>query len=98
MINNCSKFKSHSFYIRKTEVNTTELITGLMYLHKADDVEKVHLKCLKQILGVRKQTPSAAVYGEVERYPLLVLRKIAIIKYWKKSKHVLIRFYIMFLT
>ena len=35
---------------------------------------------------MRKQTPSAAVYGEVGRYHLLVLRKIAIIKYWKKIK------------
>ena len=30
------------------------------------------------------QTLTAAIYGEVGRYPLIVHRKIAIMKYWQK--------------
>ena len=51
-------------------------------LHKADDIEKIYLKFLKHIFVVRMQTPTAAIYGEVGRYPLIVHRKIAIMKYW----------------
>ena len=46
--------------------------------HKADDVEKVHVRFLKQILGVRLQTSNIAVYGELGRFPLAILRKIRI--------------------
>ena len=53
-------------------------------LHKADDIEKIHLEFLKHILCVHMQTPTAAIYGEVGRYPLIVHRKIAIMKYWQK--------------
>ena len=51
---------------------------------RSDDIEKVHLRFLKQILGVRKQTSNVAVYGELGRFPLFVLRKIRILKYWFK--------------
>lgn len=50
--------------------------------HPSPDVERVHLKFLKQILGVRTSTSSAAVYGEFGRVPLIVLRKVRILKYW----------------
>ena len=43
--------------------------------HPAPDIERVHLKFLKQILKVKSQTPSAAVYGELGRVPLHVMRK-----------------------
>ena len=48
---------------------------------RRDDIEKVHLRFLKQILGVRKQISNVAVYGELGRFPLFVLRKIRILKY-----------------
>ena len=51
---------------------------------RRDDIEKVHLRFLKQILGVRKQTKNIAVYGELGRFPIFVLRKIRILKYWFK--------------
>ena len=51
---------------------------------RSDDIEKVHLRFLKQILGVCKQTSNVAVYGELGRFPLFVLRKIRILKYWFK--------------
>lgn len=50
--------------------------------HKSPGVEKIHLKFLKQILGVRTSTPSAAVYGEFGRVPLIIQRKAKILKYW----------------
>ena len=50
--------------------------------HKGPDLERVHVKFLKQILGVRPQTPNVAVYGELGRFPLAVVRKVNIIKHW----------------
>lgn len=52
--------------------------------YRSDDVEKVHLRFLKQILGVRRQTSNIAIYGELGRFPLYVIRKIRILKYWYK--------------
>ena len=50
----------------------------------ADDIETVHVKFLKQILGVQHHTSNLAVYGEMGRVPLSVLRKVRILKYWYK--------------
>lgn len=52
--------------------------------HKAPDIERVHLKFMKQVLGVRQQTTNAAIYGELGRFPLIVLRNVRIVKYWYK--------------
>ena len=52
--------------------------------YKSDDIEKVHMRFLKQVLGIRKQTSNIAVYGELRRFLLIVLRKIRILKYWFK--------------
>ena len=74
----------------KLQLFDTLILPILMYgaciwgLHKADDIEKIHLKFLKHILCVRMQTPTAAIYGEVGPNPLIVHRKIAIMKYWQK--------------
>ena len=52
--------------------------------HAALDVERVHLKFSKQTLGVRTQTCNNAVYGEIGRVPLSVIRKVRILKFWFK--------------
>ena len=52
--------------------------------HKAPDIERVHLKFLKQVLSVKQKTATPAVYGELGRFPLLVERKIRLLKYWQK--------------
>ena len=52
--------------------------------YKSNDIEKVHMRFLKQILGVRKQTSNIAVYGELGRFPLVVLIRIRILNYWFK--------------
>jgi hypothetical protein len=46
--------------------------------HNSPDIAKVNLKFLKQVLGVRAQTPSSAVLGEFGRFPMTVYRKIRI--------------------
>ena len=53
-------------------------------LREADQLEKIHLAFLKSILGVRKSTPSAFIYRELGVYPLILKRKIRVIKYWLK--------------
>ena len=52
--------------------------------HSAPDIERVHTKFLKQILCVRPQTCNDAVYGELGRVPMSVIRKVRIVKYWFK--------------
>ena len=52
--------------------------------HDASDVELIHTKFLRRMLGVKKSTNLASLYGEVGRYPLLLTRKINVIKYWLK--------------
>ena len=44
-------------------------------------IDKVHVKFLKILLGVRQQTPNYAVYGELGRFPLSVICKERAIKF-----------------
>ena len=48
------------------------------------EIERIHLKSLKRILGVKVNTSSSSVYGELGRYPLYISRYMRIIKYWCK--------------
>lgn len=52
--------------------------------HEASDIEMIHSKFLRRVLGVKKSTNLAALYGELGRVPLSVFRKIIMIKYWVK--------------
>lgn len=52
--------------------------------HEAPDIERVHTKFMKNILGVRKSTNISALYGELGRYPMKLSRKLILIKYWIK--------------
>jgi hypothetical protein len=47
-------------------------------------VEKVHLDFCKRLLGVKKSTCNAAIYTELGRYPLKLVRTFNMIKYWCK--------------
>ena len=51
---------------------------------KSKEVERVHLKFLKRILGVKSSTCSAAVYGDLGRYPMYIARYCRLITYWCK--------------
>ena len=47
-------------------------------------VERVHLKFCKWLLKVPNCTTNEMVYGELGRFPMLINRKIRILKYWVK--------------
>ena len=49
---------------------------------KAEDLEVVHRKFCKFVLGVPNTATNLAVYGELGRVPLEIKRRYAIIKYW----------------
>ena len=44
--------------------------------HDANDIENIHLKLLKQVLGIHSRTSIPTIYGEFTRFPLSVIRKI----------------------
>ena len=50
--------------------------------HKAPDIEAIHTKFCRKILGVKKSTNLEALYGELNRIPMYIHRKILMIKYW----------------
>lgn len=52
--------------------------------HYATDVEMVHTKFLRHILGVKKTSNLAAFFGETGRIPLKTERKLIMIKFWAK--------------
>ena len=47
-----------------------------------NDLEKIHLKFIKSTLGVRKQTPTPAIYGDTGRFRLIIRQHIKAVKYW----------------
>ena len=47
-----------------------------------NDLEKIHLNFIKSTLGVRKQTPTPAIYGDTGRFPLIIRQHIKAVKYW----------------
>ena len=49
-----------------------------------ESIERVQLKFLKQILNLKKSTPSFMVYGEVGAYPLYVDIHTRIVSFWTK--------------
>ncbi|XP_060579660.1 uncharacterized protein LOC132736534 [Ruditapes philippinarum] len=48
------------------------------------EIDKLHFRFCKRILGVRTQTSNAAVLGELGRFPLSVLCKERALKQWLK--------------
>lgn len=61
---------------------------------KSKDIERIHLRYCKMILGVSQKACNAAVYGELGRVPLYINRHVQIIKYWLKvinSENVILR-------
>ena len=50
--------------------------------NEAKDIESLHLKFCRKILGVKKSTNISGLYGELGRTPLSVKRKFTMLKYW----------------
>ena len=46
------------------------------------DFETVHLSFLNNMLGVKQQTTSATIYGDIGRYSLFLKQQILAFKYW----------------
>ena len=47
-----------------------------------DELERVQLKYLKMLLGVKSSTCNIAVYCETGRYPIQIRHKLRLLKYW----------------
>ena len=52
--------------------------------HTASAIERVHLKFCKLAFKVSKSTCNEMIYGELERYILIIDRKVRILSYWLK--------------
>ena len=50
------------------------------------DIEKIQIGYLKNILGVRRQTPTLSVYAETGRFPLRIRQLLNTTSYWAKIK------------
>ena len=53
-------------------------------IYSTPENNKIHLRFCKLILGVKQQTPNAAVFGELGRFPLAVICKQQALHYWIK--------------
>ena len=53
-------------------------------MYEAKDVEMLHTKFCRWILQVKKSTNLSGLYGELGRAPLIITRKLCMIKYWIK--------------
>ena len=53
-------------------------------LRIAEPIDRFHLSFLKCLLEVKASTPNCFVYGELGVYPLIIDRKMRVIKYWLK--------------
>jgi hypothetical protein len=51
-----------------------------------DVLERIQLKFLKNLLGVRNQTSSVAVLADTGRFPLIYRQQTSAIKYWDRLK------------
>lgn len=61
---------------------------------KSKQLETLHLKFCKTLLGVRRSSCNVAIYGELGRYPLYINIYIRIVKYCYKickSEHLIIK-------
>ena len=67
--------------------------------HDAKHVEQIQNKFLRKVLKVKKSTNLEGMYGEINRYPLKITRKLIMIKYWlslmKTKNSLLINIYQM---
>ena len=51
---------------------------------QADPLERFYISFLKNVLCVKQSTPNCFVYGEFGLFPLIIERKLRIVKYWFK--------------
>ena len=72
-----------------------EYASEIWYQEKPiEDLERFHLKYLKNVSSVRQSTTDLAVYGETGKFPLNLRQQDQLVKYWlrivsRPSDHVL---------
>ena len=88
LLNNCLKYKLKTSILCQlfdafvgSILNYSSETWGFS---KSKAIERIHLKFYKRILQVRTCTSTMAVYGELGRFPMYILRYHKIIKYWFK--------------
>ena len=52
--------------------------------HGAPDIERIHSQFCRYLLGVKKSTNIAALHTELGRLPMIISRKLRILRYWFK--------------
>ena len=50
--------------------------------HTCKSIENIHCKFLRKLLCVQRSTNLGCLYGEVGRYPMILHRKLVMIKFW----------------
>lgn len=82
--------KEHLDVRTKLKLFDTMVVPILLYgsevwgVYNITFIDKLHIRFCKYILGVKAQTPNAAVYGELGRFPLSVICKQRSLKFWLK--------------
>ena len=69
------------------QVKNLILKKRVVFFHRGQDIEKVHIQFCKRLLGVRKGTCNDFIYCELGRFPLQIIRKQRIFKYWIKLRN-----------
>ena len=55
--------------------------------HQGSDIERVHTRYLRYLLGVKRSTNLSALYSELGRKPLIIYRQLRMLKYWIKLRN-----------
>lgn len=62
--------------------------------HQGIDIERIHTRFCRSVLGVKRSTNLSALYAELGRKPLIIFRQLRMIKYWlklRKTNNVLLK-------
>ena len=68
------------------QVTTYEMFKAKL-LKMTSDIEKLHLKFCKRILGVNSKSTNLAVYAELGKVPLILQISTLVAKYWLRIKN-----------
>ena len=76
----------------KTKISLFDLMVKPIVLYGAEvwgvynfkSIDNLHLRFLRNLLGVKNQTPICAIFGEFGRLPFSVICKQRALKFWCK--------------
>ena len=57
-----------------------------------NEIERIHLKFCKRILGVHSKTTNLTIYAELGKVPLIVQISTLVVKYWIRISSIIIRY------